>query len=663
MGTLLVAAFAFFGFIVAYHTYGSWLARRVFNLDAKALTPSHELRDDVDFVPTRRQVIFGHHFTSIAGTGPIVGPAIAVFWGWLPALLWVFLGSIFIGAIHDFGALIVSMRNRGQTVGEVAGRLISPRARILFLLILFFSLTVVLAIFGLVIANIFAIYPETVLSVWIAMPIAMLIGYWTYRGGGHLLIPSLISLAFLYGAIFVGVDYLPIKVQPSAQAGPAVAAAATGTASEWADWHGRVDVVVGQRTVLSRLPLVNPVVAWTVVLMVYCFFASVLPVWLLLQPRDYINSHQLLVALFLLVGGLAVAGLTNRADLQHSAPPIVAKSELPAHTPPIFPFLFITIACGACSGFHCLVSSGTSSKQVANETDSQFVAYGSMLLEGALAVIVILACTAGVGMGLFEKSADGRYAPKISASGKPIVGVDAWRTRYSQKADWEKFGLRDTVGAFVEGGANFLTSFKLPLRHGVGIMATLVACFAATTLDTATRLQRYVIQELAASFRLRPFTNKYGATTLAVALGLALAVSRGPSPAAGELGKPGQGGLILWPLFGATNQLLAGLAFMVTAFYLWRRKKPMIVVALPMVVMMVLPVWALLVQMFAPEQGWWDKQQWVLFSFAAITLGLQVWMVIEGILLWPRVQGVLEEALPPLPARTISAATVGARSC
>ena len=174
------------------------MARKVFGLDAAAKVPSQQLRDNVDYIPTRKEVIFGHHFTSIAGTGPIVGPAIAVFWGWLPALLWVVFGAIFIGAVHDFGALVVSVRNRGQTVGQIAGRLISPRARVLFLLILFFALTIVLAIFGLVIATIFNLYPSSVLSVWAAMPVAVAVGYWIHRRGGGLLIPSLLALVVLY---------------------------------------------------------------------------------------------------------------------------------------------------------------------------------------------------------------------------------------------------------------------------------------------------------------------------------------------------------------------------------------------------------------------------------------------------------------------------------
>ena len=174
------------------------------------MVPSQEMRDDIDYVPTKREIIFGHHFTSIAGTGPIVGPAIAVFWGWLPALLWVILGSIFIGAVHDFGALVISMRNRGQTVGDIAGRMITPRAKIFFLLVLFMSLTIVLAIFGLVIALIFALYPESVLSVWIEIPLAISIGIWIHRKGKSLLIPSVLALGVMYVSMAVGAYILPI---------------------------------------------------------------------------------------------------------------------------------------------------------------------------------------------------------------------------------------------------------------------------------------------------------------------------------------------------------------------------------------------------------------------------------------------------------------------
>lgn len=614
MLTLAVAVISFFAFIVAYNTYGRWLSKKIFQIDADAVVPAHELRDDVDFVPTKRQVLFGHHFTSIAGTGPIVGPAIAVFWGWLPALLWVVFGSIFVGAVHDFGSLFVSLRNRGQTIGEVAGRLINPRAKLLFLFILFFALTIVLAIFGLVIASIFKDYPESVLSVWIAMPLAMLIGYWVFKKNGSLLLPSLVALAILYLCVYMGVYHFPFTLPESTH-------------------------IAG-----------SPIVTWTVILMVYCFVASVLPVWLLLQPRDYINSHQLVVALVLLIAGLAVAGLTGKADLAASAPAIASADEIPMGAPPILPFLFITIACGACSGFHCLVSSGTSSKQLSSESDAQFVGYGSMLMEGALAVIVILACCAGVGMGRAKtdsgivglNKADITDTDSVSL----VTGRDAWRSLYAYEGStWSDFKLGKKVSAFVEGGANFLASIGLPHKLAIGIIAVLVACFAATTLDTATRLQRYVIQELGTSLSIPPLANKYGATFTAVFLGTAVAMIPA-SPAAG----PGTGGLILWPLFGATNQLLAGLAFLVLIFYLARRGKSVVFAVIPAIMMTVVPILGLGWQIFGEGQ-WLEKERYLLVGFGVLILSLQAWMIVEALVLYPKVRGVLEEGLPPLAGR------------
>ena len=538
MTTLAIAVLAFVGYIVAYHTYGRWLSRRVFKLDPQAVVPSRQLQDNVDFLPTKKEVIFGHHFTSIAGTGPVVGPAIAVFWGWLPALLWVVFGAIFMGAVHDFSALVISLRNRGQTVGEIAGRIIAPRARVLFLLILFFALTTVIAIFGLVIASIFKMYPESVLSVWIELPIAVLVGFWVYKRGGRLLVPSLLALALMYLAVYLGAYWFPISLPES--------------------WG-------------------SAVIIWTALLLIYCYVASVLPVWVLLQPRDYINSHQLVVALVVLVVGIAIAGLTGQADLLGSAPAVVSKADLPAGAPPIFPFLFITVACGAISGFHCLVSSGTSSKQVACEPDAQCVGYGAMLLESALAVIVILACCAGLGMGVLKDGEKRHQELATATADDMLVGRAAWESRYDTNKRWGDFKLGDKVGAFVDGGANFIGTTGIPLKLAIAIMAVLVASFAATTLDTATRLQRYVVQELATTVRCKPLTNKYAATLLAVSLGGALAMIPGPK------GQFGTGGLILWPLFGAVNQLLAGLALMVTAFYLWRRIKPVWFIAIPMV--------------------------------------------------------------------------------
>ena len=633
MSTLIIAVLSFVGFIVAYNTYGKWLARKIFGLDPQARVPSQELRDDVDYVPTKKEIIFGHHFTSIAGTGPIVGPAIAVFWGWLPALLWVVLGSVFIGAVHDFGSLVVSLRNRGQSVGEVAGRMVGPRAKFLFLFVLFMGLTIVLAIFGLVIALIFSYYPESVLSVWIEIPLAVAIGVWIYRRGGNILIPSIVALGIMYIGMGVGAYLLPIDL---------------GT------WLGIP--LLGQT-------YLNVVVIWTLVLFVYCFIASVLPVWTLLQPRDFINSHELVLALVLLVLGLAVAGLTGQANLFASAPAVA--SDIPPDAPPIWPFLFISIACGAVSGFHCMVSSGTSSKQVESESDAQYVGYGAMLLEGGLAVVVIIACCAGIGMGIFNRTADTTIAGGYTfqpilkeGSTQPVVHQDAWRTRYATGevetdddgtttvvgGGWVSHKLREKVSAFVDGGGNFLASLGIPLKMGIAIMAVLVASFAATTLDTATRLQRYVIQELAQTAKFKPLTNRYIATAFALVLAAVVALLQGPNG-------PGSGGMTLWPLFGATNQLLAGLAFMVIVFYLVRRNKPIWFAFLPMVVMLLMPAWAMLHQMFNPETGWLFTGQYILFGFGLIVEGLQVWMIAEGIIAWRNARGNYPE-LPPLETAT-----------
>ncbi|MEM7383882.1 MAG: carbon starvation CstA family protein, partial [Verrucomicrobiota bacterium] len=413
MTTLAIALASIILYLAAYHLYGRWLARKIFKLDPEAQVPSVALNDRKDFVPTRKSILFGHHFTSIAGTGPIVGPALAVIWGWVPALLWVLFGSIFIGAVHDFGALVVSLRNRGQTVGEIAGRVLNPRVRFLFLFILFMALTIVLAIFGLVIAAVFKAYPAAIFPCIFQIPLAILIGVTLHARGANLLIPSLICLALMYLTVSFG-----------------------NTGFLAALNHSLADL---------------PIMAWVIILLVYSYIASVLPVWTLLQPRDYINSLQLISALSLVTIGLFVAALVGLPSPGGETMPleIVApalKTDVPG-APPIFPFLFIFIACGAISGFHCLVSSGTSSKQIRCETDAQFIGYGSMLTEGFLATLVILSCVAGLGLGIMDKEAN-----------TVLTGTAAWDARYSSFTAAQ--GLSAKVGAFVDGSANFLKALS-----------------------------------------------------------------------------------------------------------------------------------------------------------------------------------------------------------
>ena len=629
MPVLLIALLSGLAFIVAYHTYGRWLGRKVFELSVRAVCPSEAINDGRDYVPTPKSVVFGHHFTSIAGTGPIVGPAIAIIWGWLPALLWVLLGSIFIGAVHDLGSLVVSLRNRGQTVGDIAGRLLNPRVRLLFLLVLLLALTIVLAVFGIVIAAVFRQYPAAIFPCVIQVPLAVVIGYWLHRRGVGLLLPSLIALALMY-----------------------------------------VSVILGDRGVLHTLNLALaawPTWVWVVVLLGYSYVASVLPVWLLLQPRDYINSLQLLSALGLVLIGLIVAAFAGGAPLL-SAAGVLERPALelvapvvnwnPVGAPLLVPFLFITVACGAISGFHCLVSSGTSSKQLRRETDAQFVGYGSMVTEGFLAVLVILACGAGLGLGV------------ALADGSTLTGEAAWLSRYGE---W-RTTLGPMVAAFVDGSANFLAAIAVPRPLGVALMGVLVASFAATTLDTACRLQRYVVQELASAIvgrtadqpgarprgawaaLFRPFRGKHGATLLAVTLA-AVTAALPPPGQPWSLATAGAGGLILWPLFGATNQLLGGLAFLVVAFHLWRRGRAVWFILLPTVFMLVMPAWAMIAQAFvggADNPSWLSQGRWTLVAFAVVTLALEAWMIIEAARLFPRIRGVVETAIvapPPLIER------------
>ena len=608
MQTLAIALGALVLYLVAYHTYGRFLARRIFKLDPAARVPSVEMEDGTDYVPTRRGVIFGHHFTSIAGTGPIVGPALAVIWGWVPALLWVLFGSILIGAVHDFGALVVSIRNRGQTVGDIAGRVLSKRTRLLFLSVLFLALTIVLAIFGLVIASVWDLYPQSIFPCLIQIPLAVLIGVYLHRRGVNILIPSIITLGLMYLTIFYG---------------------NVGVLGAFNQMLGGEPGVIGDGI---------PTIAWVAILLIYSYIASVLPVWTLLQPRDFINSLQLISALGLIVIGLVVAGLIGGAPAaggERQSLEIVAPAfrMAPEGAPWIFPFLFITIACGAISGFHCLVSSGTSSKQLKCESDAQFVGYGSMLTEGFLATLVILACVAGLGLGV--KGADGT-----------LFGSAAYDARYGSWA--AAGGLGAKVGAFVEGSANFLTALGLSAPFAIALMGVFVASFAATTLDTACRLQRYVVQELASTFvprqtvgsaqlRFNPLkwlTNKHGATIFAIVVAGTLAYMPGKPD-----GVPGTGGLLLWPLFGATNQLLAGLAFLVITFWLWRRALPVWFIVIPTLFMLILPGIAMSMNVVTFVKD----SQWLLAALGLATIALQLWIIFEAVAAWPRARGVLED--------------------
>jgi carbon starvation protein len=561
MDAVIIMVVAFVGYLLAYRLYGRFVGKKIFVLSNANKTPAVAMEDGQDYVPTRKGIIFGHHFTSIAGTGPIVGPALGVIWGWLPALIWVLVGTIVMGAVHDFGALVMSLRNQGKSISEITEKYVNPRTRTIFFIVVFFELLIVVAIFGVVIAVVFALYPGAVFPVWLEIPIAIALGWIIYKRGGNHILFSIFAVVLMYVTVVIGA-YLPLAM-------PAIAG-------------------------------IPPTGVWVIILLIYAFFASTLPVTTLLQPRDYINSHQLLVAMALLVIGTLVAGFSGTMEVV--AP---AVRPAPAGTPPLWPMLFITIACGAISGFHSLVSSGTSSKQVRQEEDALFVGYGSMVFEGVLAVLVIIAVTAGIGIGY--RNSDGAM----------FTGLAAWTEHYKSWAG--AGGVANAARAFVQGSANMIATVGVPLKIGVVIMGVFLASFAGTTLDTATRIQRYVVQELAGDIRAGFLQNRYTATAFAVITAGVLAFATGAS---------GTGALILWPLFGATNQCLAALALVAITVYLKRRGGAAYLASgLPAAFMIVMTTWGLILN----EMSYLGSGTVHLAVINLIVILIAIWIVIEGL--------------------------------
>nr|WP_217671658.1 MULTISPECIES: carbon starvation protein A [unclassified Marinitoga] len=541
----MLAILAFVGYWLAYNTYGKWIAKKIFGLNDNNPVPSKEFEDGVDYVPTKKHILLGHHFTTIAGTGPIVGPAIGVIWGWVPAFIWVFFGSIFMGAVHDFTSLVVSARNQGKTIGELTGNLINERTAKIFLILIQFLLWIVLAVFGLIVALLFNMYPQSVFPVWMEIPIAMWLSYMIYNKGKNDTLYSIIAVILMYVTIGIGV-VMPIKLGG------------------------------------------NAIITWIYILMAYVFIASTMPVHKLLQPRDYINSHELLIAMGLLVLGVIIGH-----------PKIVAPAfQTVPDAPPIFPILFITIACGAISGFHSLAASGTTVKQLEKETDAQMIGYGGMILEGVLATIVIIAVTAGLGMN--------------------GGGVEAFTSHYSSWA--AASGLGAKLSAVINGSANLMNSYGIPLDLAKTIMAVFIVSFAGTTMDSSTRIQRFALQELFSNKEgkiiVKPLENRYVATAIVILAAMGLALSTGD----------GKGALILWPVFGALNQLLASLALLIGTVYLAQKKKPIWITGLPMLFMMVMTLYATVLNL----KKFIASNNSLLIFITVATLIIALWIFVEG---------------------------------
>ncbi|MEV8219264.1 carbon starvation protein A [Microbacterium sp. NPDC077391] len=536
-------------FAVGYLVYSRYLAQRVYRLDASYETPAHELNDGVDYVPTNKFILWGHHFTSVAGAAPIVGPAIAVIWGWVPAFLWVTIGTVFFAGMHDLGALWASTRNKGRSIGALSARYIGKRGASLFLVVIFLLLLMVIAAFAVVIKNLLISTPSAVIPTWGAILVALLVGVAVYRLRWPLLPVTVVGVVTLYALIVLG-DQVPV-VLPD-------------------DFLG-----------------MGPATFWILALFVYGAIASLLPVWVLLQPRDYINGVQLFVGLVLLFGSVLTATLFSGTAPEIVAPAI--NTAVPDGTPSMVPLLFVTIACGAISGFHGMVSSGTSSKQLDKETDARFVGYFGAVGEGLLSLGTILAVIAG------------------------FRTVAEWNEVYSA------FGAGG-VGAFVTGGGALMQAgIGLPASLSATVLATMAVLFAATTMDTGMRLLRFVVQEIGDAVKVR--VTKVPATIVVVVVGLGLTFSQG-------LG--GDGGLRIWPLFGTTNQLMASLTLSIIAVMLIRKRRNPLPAVIPLVIVFVLSFWAALEQLasFADPA----KADWLLFALDVIIIASSVWVAVEAVL-------------------------------
>ena len=554
MNTLLLLVICVAVLACGYIFYGRWLCKQWGVGEGNNPTPAHELEDGVDYVPAKAPVLMGHHFSSIAGAGPITGPIGAAIFGWVPVTLWILIGGIFFGGVHDFGALYASIRHKGQSIGEIINANMSKRAKKLFVTFSYLTLILVVAAFASIVAGTFkATFKDGVLDVAassanasVAMVslmfivVAIIFGFAVYRRGASMLVSTILGVAAIVACMAIGMNWHPIYL--------------SGT-------------------------------TWMIIIGIYITIASVTPVWILLQPRDYLSSFLLYAMLF--VAFVGVVGAHPNID----AASFPAFASAPGK--PIFPILFTTVACGAISGFHSLVSSGTTSKQLDKEKDAKPIAYGGMLLECVLAVLTLCAIAYARQTG-HTKGATDIFAGGISAMCAKIPGC--------------------------AGLENILYT----------LLVLTYSAFCLTSLDTATRLARFMFQE----FWLEPgqtakdinsgwkkvMVNPVFATVLTVVLGIALGLT---------------GWQKIWGLFGASNQLLAGIGLLAVATWLGNIGKNNKMFLLPMAFMVVVTISSLAITLIGQVKiiaaGGADWGPYAQVILAAFMIVLSVILVIEGV--------------------------------
>ena len=559
--TLLIGSAVIF--LIAYVVYGSWLAKQ-WGIDPKRKTPAETQKDGIDYLPTKPAVLLGHHFSSIAGAGPIVGPITAAVFGWVPVTLWIIVGSVFFGGVHDFGALFASVRNKGQSIGEIISANMSKRAKQLFIIFSYLTLILVVAAFASIVASTFgAVYdesgaldmaksatPATVAMISLLfILIAIVFGFCVYRRNMPMGIASVVGVLAIILIMAVGMNFHPIYLSTK---------------------------------------------TWMWIVGIYIAVASVTPVWILLQPRDYLSSFLLYAMLAVAAFGVIVAHPTFDSSFPAFAGFAVDNGNGMQY---LFPVLFTTVACGAISGFHSLVSSGTTSKQLDKETDARPIAYGGMLLECVLAVLTL--CAIG-------------YAYKWNAANPDSALVGATAIFGG--------GIAHMIDDIIPGSYTILNS----------LLVLTYSAFCLTSLDTATRLARFMFQE----FWLEPgetaadvkegwkkvMVNPYFATILTVVLGILLGMN--------GYGK-------IWGLFGAANQLLAGIGLLAVATWLGNLGKNNKMFLLPMGFMIVVTICSLALtvknQVGMIMAGGADWGPWAQSILGVLLIALAIVLVIEGV--------------------------------
>ncbi len=545
---ILVFACLFFYF-VGYRAYAQRLDRELILPDAHRETPAIKQNDGVDFVPSKPLVLFGHNFASIAGAGPVIGPIIAMHhFGWAITLFWILVGNVFIGAVHDYLALMVSVRNQGSSIADIAESTMGPRAKAVFAIFLILAMLLVIAVFGVVAAKTLIAQPEMVFPTFAIIPISVILGWCIYKKNYSLKIASTLAVLAVLVTIYIGFKIpLPLPTEG----------------------------VMG----------FSPLLFWFVVLMVYAGVASIMPVQMLLQPRDYLST-------FILFGfmSLGIISLLWVAPGLHTPAWRGAMSDVQG---PVWPMLFVLVACGAVSGFHSLVAGGTTSKQLTNETQGKAIAYGGMLTEGVVAVVTVLM----VGGGLYWVAPEGG-------------GIDM-----------AQLGFRETLQsggwilAFGNGYGNVVHQMLPILSFTFASMIAVLALnmFVLTTLDTAVRITRFLVQE-ALGKQVPAFANKYLVTLVVVFVAYLIGATDGWQK--------------IWPIFGATNQLIAAVALFVVATWLMSVKRPTHYVLIPAVFMVVTTIGALAWQSYqfftAPEPNIF------LGSAAGVLIGLAIFVAYEA---------------------------------